>query len=61
MRVLLLGATGRLGSQILKELNDKGEVIPEGFNHSSTVSIEFVDDKKTKKKLIIIEKKVHYN
>ena len=24
MRVLLLGATGRLGSQILKELNDKG-------------------------------------
>ena len=35
-----------------KELNEKGEVVTEGFNHSSTVSIEFVDDKKAKKKLI---------
>ena len=40
-----------------KELNEKGEVVTEGFNHSSTVSIEFVDDKKAKKKLIGLKPK----
>ena len=40
-----------------KELNEKGEVVKEGFNHSSTVSIEFVDDKKAKKKLIGLKPK----
>ena len=40
-----------------KELNEKGEVVTEGFNHSSTVSIEFVGDKKAKKKLIGLKPK----
>ena len=35
-----------------KELDTNDQVVEEGFSHSSTVSVEFVEDKKTKKKLI---------
>ena len=35
-----------------KELDSEDVVVEEGFNQSSTVSVEFVDDKKSKKKLI---------
>lgn len=35
-----------------KELDDKDKVLEGGFAHSSTVSIEFTEDKKAKKKLI---------
>jgi trigger factor len=35
-----------------KELDKDGNLVDEGFNQSSTVSVEFVDDKKAKKKLI---------
>ena len=35
-----------------KELDESGNVIPEGFNHSSTISLEFINDKKSKKKLL---------
>ena len=35
-----------------KELDSNDVVVEEGFNQSSTVSVEFVDDKKSKKKLI---------
>ena len=35
-----------------KELDTKDVVVEDGFNQSSTVSVEFVDDKKSKKKLI---------
>ncbi|MCH1613738.1 MAG: trigger factor [Flavobacteriales bacterium] len=35
-----------------KELDQSGNVVVDGFNQSSTVSLEFITDKKTKKKLI---------
>ena len=35
-----------------KELDESGNVIPEGFNHSSTISLEFINDKKSKKRLL---------
>ena len=35
-----------------KELDKEGNLVEEGFNQSSTVSVQFVDDKKAKKKLI---------
>jgi len=35
-----------------KELDQSGNVVFDGFNQSSTVSLEFITDKKTKKKLI---------
>jgi trigger factor len=35
-----------------KELDDKDKVVEGGFVHSSTVAIEFTEDKKAKKKLI---------
>lgn len=35
-----------------KELDEKDNVLEDGFVHSSTVSIEFTEDKKAKKKLI---------
>ena len=35
-----------------KELDKDDNVVEDGFNQSSTVSVEFVDDKKSKKKLI---------
>ena len=35
-----------------KELDENGNVINEGFNQSSTISLEFINDKKTKKKLL---------
>jgi trigger factor len=34
-----------------KELDQSGNVVVEGFNQSSTVSLEFITDKKSKKKL----------
>ncbi len=34
-----------------KELDQSGNVVVEGFNQSSTVSLEFITDKKTKRKL----------
>jgi trigger factor len=35
-----------------KELDTNGQLVEEGFSHNSTISVEFIDDKKTKKKLI---------
>ena len=35
-----------------KELDQSGNVVVEGFNQSSTVSLEFIQDKKSKRKLI---------
>jgi len=35
-----------------KELDENGDVVVEGFDQSSTISLEFVTDKKVKKKLI---------
>ena len=35
-----------------KELDTKDVVVEDGFNQSSTVSVEFIDDKKSKKKLL---------
>lgn len=35
-----------------KELDTNDQVVEEGFAHNSTVSVEFVEDKKTKKKLL---------
>jgi len=35
-----------------KELDESGQIVKEGFNHSSTVSMEFVEDKKSKKQLL---------
>jgi trigger factor len=35
-----------------KELDSNDVIVEEGFNQSSTVSVEFVDDKKAKKKLL---------
>ena len=35
-----------------KELDESGNVVEEGFNHSSTISLEFINDKKSKKKLL---------
>ena len=35
-----------------KELDQSGNVVVDGFNQSSTVSLEFITDKKSKKKLI---------
>lgn len=35
-----------------RELDENGQVVAEGFNQSSTVSLEFIEDKKIKKKLI---------
>ena len=35
-----------------KELDENDNVVLEGFNQSSTVSLEFIEDKKTKKKLV---------
>ena len=32
-----------------KELDESGNVVEEGFNHSSTISLEFINDKKSKK------------
>ena len=32
-----------------KELDEKGNIIKDGFNHSSTISLEFINDKKLKK------------
>ena len=34
-----------------KELDENGKVVKEGFNQSSTISLEFIEDKKIKKKL----------
>tara|TARA_B100001093_G_scaffold515296_1_gene591325 strand:- start:2080 stop:3435 length:1356 start_codon:yes stop_codon:yes gene_type:complete len=34
-----------------KELDENGKVVKEGFDQSSTISLEFIDDKKVKKKL----------
>jgi hypothetical protein len=33
-----------------KELDQSGNVVAEGFNQSSTVSLEFITDKKIKEK-----------
>ncbi len=38
-----------------KELDNNGQIVEEGFSQNSTVSVEFIDDKKTKKKLIGIK------
>ena len=35
-----------------KELDENGNVTNEGFNQGSTISLEFINDKKTKKKLL---------
>jgi len=35
-----------------KELDTNDQVVEEGFSNNSTVSVEFIEDKKTKKKLI---------
>ena len=35
-----------------QELDDAGNVVEGGFSHSSTISLEFVEDKKIKKQLI---------
>lgn len=35
-----------------KELDEKGNIIEDGFNNSSTISLEFINDKNSKKKLI---------
>ena len=35
-----------------KELDEKGNVIEDGFNHSSTISLEFINDKNSKEKII---------
>jgi trigger factor len=35
-----------------KELDENGKINKEGFNQSSTISLEFIEDKKVKKKLI---------
>ena len=35
-----------------KELDEDGNIVQEGFNQSSTVSLEFIEDKKSKKKLL---------
>tara|TARA_Y100001978_G_scaffold201650_1_gene220524 strand:+ start:916 stop:2313 length:1398 start_codon:yes stop_codon:yes gene_type:complete len=35
-----------------KELDEDGNVVADGFNQSSTISLEFIEDKKVKKKLI---------
>ena len=38
-----------------QELDDSGNVVEGGFSHSSTISLEFVEDKKVKKQLIGIK------
>ena len=43
-----------------KELDEKGNVVTEGFNHSSTISLEFVEDKKVKKKLVGAQAKAEF-
>lgn len=43
-----------------KELDEKGNVVTEGFNHSSTISLEFVEDKKVKKKLVGAQAKTEF-
>ena len=35
-----------------KELDTNDQIVEEGFAHNSTVSVEFIEDKKTKKKLL---------
>ena len=35
-----------------QELDDSGNVVDGGFSHSSTISLEFVEDKKVKKQLV---------
>ena len=35
-----------------KELDENGSIVKEGFNQSSTISLEFINDKKSKKRLL---------
>ena len=44
-----------------KELDENGNIIKEGFNQSSTISLEFINDKKSKKNYWAVSQKTLSN